>query len=74
MRVKTSVTLPSSLLEEIDRLNGNRSAFLEHAAKLYLAQSSKQEREAKDAAILEKNAERLNREAADVLEYQNLPD
>jgi metal-responsive CopG/Arc/MetJ family transcriptional regulator len=74
MRVKTSVTLPSSLLEEIDRLNSNRSAFLEQAANLYLAQNAKRDRNAKDAAILEKNAERLNREAADVLEYQNLPD
>ncbi len=74
MRVKTSVTLPSSLLEEIDRLNSNRSAFLEQAANVYLAQNAKRDRNAKDAAILEKNAERLNREAADVLEYQNPPD
>jgi metal-responsive CopG/Arc/MetJ family transcriptional regulator len=74
MRVKTSVTLPSTLLEEIDRLSANRSAFLEQAANLYLAQNAKRDRNAKDAAILEKNAERLNREAADVLEYQNLPD
>jgi metal-responsive CopG/Arc/MetJ family transcriptional regulator len=74
MRVKTSVTLPSTLLEEIDRLNSNRSAFLEQAANFYLTQNAKRDRNAKDAAILEKNAERLNREAADVLEYQNLPD
>jgi len=74
MKVKTSVTLPSTLLEEIDRLNSNRSAFFEQAARLYLAQSAKHDRDAKDAAILERNAERLNREAADVLEYQDLPE
>jgi metal-responsive CopG/Arc/MetJ family transcriptional regulator len=74
MRVKTSVTLPSSLLEEIDRLNNNRSAFLENATRFYLAQSARHDRDAKDAAILEKNAERLNREATDVLEYQDLPE
>jgi len=74
MKVKTSVTLPVALLEEIDRRDSNRSAFLEQAARLYLAQSAKRERDAKDLAILEKNAERLNREAADVLEYQNLPE
>jgi metal-responsive CopG/Arc/MetJ family transcriptional regulator len=74
MKVKTSVTLPSTLLEEIDRLNSNRSAFFEQAAKLYLAQGAKHNRDAKDAAILERNAERLNREAADVLEYQDLPE
>ena len=68
------MTLPSTLLEEIDRLSANRSAFLEQAANLYLAQNAKRDRNAKDAAILEKNAERLNREAADVLEYQNLAD
>jgi metal-responsive CopG/Arc/MetJ family transcriptional regulator len=74
MKVKTSVTLPSTLLEEIDRLNSNRSAFFEQAARLYLAQGAKHDRDAKDAAILERNAERLNREAADVLEYQDLPE
>jgi hypothetical protein len=74
MKVKTSVTLPSTLLEEIDRLNSNRSAFFEQAARLYLAQGARHVRDAKDAAILERNAERLNREAADVLEYQDLPE
>jgi metal-responsive CopG/Arc/MetJ family transcriptional regulator len=70
MKVKTSVTLPSALLEEIDRLNRNRSAFFEQAARQYLAQNAKRGRDAKDAAILERNAERLNREAAEVLQYQ----
>jgi metal-responsive CopG/Arc/MetJ family transcriptional regulator len=74
MKVKTSVTLPSTLLEEIDRLNSNRSAFFEQAARLYLAQGARHDRDAKDAAILERNAERLNREAVDVLEYQDLPE
>jgi len=70
MKVKTSLTLPSTLLEEIDRLNSNRSAFFERAARQYLAQNAKRGRDAKDAAILERNAERLNREAAEVLQYQ----
>ncbi len=74
MRVKTSVTLPSSLLEEIDRHSGNRSAFMEKAAQAFLTQHAKRAREAKDAAILDRCAERLNREASDVLEYQNLPE
>ncbi|HEX4227095.1 MAG TPA: ribbon-helix-helix domain-containing protein [Bryobacteraceae bacterium] len=70
--MKTSVTLSSTLLEEIDRVNPNRSAFLEQAARLYLAQTAKRDRDAKDAAILNRDAERLNREATDVLEYQDL--
>jgi len=74
MRVKTSVTLPSALLLEIERIESNRSAFLEKAALAYLANGAKSLRDARDAAILEKNAERLNLEANDVLEYQNIPD
>ncbi|HEY3742555.1 MAG TPA: hypothetical protein VGL53_22050 [Bryobacteraceae bacterium] len=74
MRVKTSVTLPSTLLEEIDRQDKNRSAFLERAAQMYLAESAKRERDARDLAIINRNAERLNREAEDVLDYQTLPD
>ena len=57
MRVKTSVTLPDSLLAEIDRRDGNRSAFLERAAK--------------DAAILEQIGQQWNEES-DALEYQGL--
>lgn len=49
-------------------------SLFEQAAKLYLAQGAKHDRDAKDAAILERYAERLNREAADVLEYQDLPE
>ncbi len=72
--MKTSVTLSSALLEEIDRLDTNRSAFLERAAQLYLARAARADRDARDAAILDRHAERLNREAADVLEYQDLPE
>jgi metal-responsive CopG/Arc/MetJ family transcriptional regulator len=74
MRVKTSVTLPSTLLEEIDSLDTNRSAFLERAARMYLAQVAKTLRDASDAALLERNADRLNKEAADVLDYQEMPE
>jgi metal-responsive CopG/Arc/MetJ family transcriptional regulator len=74
MKVKTSVTLPGALLDEIDRTHANRSAFLEQAARMYLDKVSKSKRDAKDAAILNKHAARLNREAADVLEYQDLPE
>jgi metal-responsive CopG/Arc/MetJ family transcriptional regulator len=74
VRVRISVTLPSALLEEIARANTNRSAFLEKAARLYLELAAKRDRNAKDAAILSKNAEWLNREAADVLGYPCLPE
>jgi metal-responsive CopG/Arc/MetJ family transcriptional regulator len=73
VKVKTSITLPDDLLEEIDRAGSNRSMFLERAARQYLAQMEKSRREAQDSAILEAHSERLNKEALDVLEYQDLP-
>ena len=72
MRVKTSITLPARLLESIDRLDANRSAFLERAAQAYLAQVERARREAADAEIINRNADRLNAEALDVLGYQGL--
>ena len=72
MRVKTSITLPRDLLGRLDRVDKNRSALLERAAEAYLKALAKQERDRRDKAIIDKNAERLNREAADVLSYQKL--
>jgi hypothetical protein len=37
-----------------------------------LAKLAKHDRDVKDSSLIAKNAERLNREAADVLEYQDL--
>ncbi len=68
MRVKTSVTLPSALLKEIDRLDGNRSAFLERAAVAYIGKRVKSDLDAQDAAILDRVAGELN-EQSDVLEF-----
>lgn len=73
MRVKTSITLPKELLKVIDRADSNRSAFIERASRAYLAQLAKSKREARDAEIINANADRLNEEAMDVLEYQSLP-
>jgi len=73
VRVKTSVTLPAELLESIDHVDPNRSAFIERASKAYLARLEKARRDQKDLAIINANAESLNREAEDVLGYQSLP-
>jgi metal-responsive CopG/Arc/MetJ family transcriptional regulator len=73
VRVKTSITLPADLIERLDRLDKNRSALLERAALAYLAQRERQERDAKDIRIIDRNARRLNREAQDTLDYQRLP-
>jgi metal-responsive CopG/Arc/MetJ family transcriptional regulator len=73
MRVKTSITLPKQLLSRLDRVDKNRSAVIERAAIAYLTQLERQARDRKDIEIINRNADRLNREAMDALEYQQLP-
>jgi len=73
VRVKTSITLPQNLLIRLDRADKNRSAILERAAIAYLARLEREARDQKDIEIIERNAERLNREAMDTLGYQRLP-
>jgi metal-responsive CopG/Arc/MetJ family transcriptional regulator len=73
VRVKTSITLPKELLGRLDRVDKNRSALLERAAVAYLAELDKQARDLRDIAIINRNADRLNREALDSLGYQHIP-
>ena len=73
MRVKTSITLPQDLLIHLDAVDKNRSALLERAARAYLAQIERQQRDQRDQQIINRHADRLNREALDTLEYQKLP-
>ena len=72
MRVKTSITLPQELLARLDHVDTNRSALLERAANAYLAAIERQDRDRKDREIIDRNAERLNKEALDTLSYQEL--
>lgn len=72
MRIKTSITLPAELLHAIDQHDPNRSSFIERAVRAYLARIEKSRRDSVDVKIIECNAERLNQEASDVLEYQRL--
>ena len=73
MRIKTSVTLPTTLLDAIDKVDGNRSAFIERAAISYLTNLERRHRDQLDVDIINRNSKRLNREAEDVLGYQRLP-
>jgi len=54
-------------------LDKNRSALLERAARAYLAQLRSEERDRRDIEIINRNAGRMNRQAMDTLEYQQLP-
>lgn len=73
MRVKTSITLPADLIARLDRVDRNRSAVLERAARSWLAQVEREARDRLDLEIIEKNAERMNRDAEENLSYQSLP-
>jgi metal-responsive CopG/Arc/MetJ family transcriptional regulator len=73
MKVKTSITLSGDLLEAMDaRLSdfGTRSNFIEVAVRTYVAELLRKEREMRDIAIINKNADRLNKEALDVFAFQ----
>jgi metal-responsive CopG/Arc/MetJ family transcriptional regulator len=73
MKVKTSVTMDKDLLETVNKLLGkyrNRSEFIEAALQAYIAQITRHEQNAKDAEIINRCADDLNKEALDVLDYQ----
>jgi len=77
MRVKTSVTLSEELLAAIDdratQQKKTRSDFIEAILRTFVTQLIQNERNARDLEIINRNADFLNGEASDVLEYQVLP-
>ena len=76
MKRKTSITLSEDILEAIDKRSGdakNRSDFIETAIRSYIARLIHDEQNAKDLAIINLHADRLNTEAADVLAFQVIP-
>jgi metal-responsive CopG/Arc/MetJ family transcriptional regulator len=73
MKVKTSITLSEELIRSIDELFGgqkNRSELIEKAVRDYVERQTQKKRDLKDLDILNKKADKLNREAEDVLSYQ----
>lgn len=73
MKAKTSITLSEEILAAIDRLAGSRvsrSAYIERILRSFVRQRRRARVEARELAALNRQAERLNAEAADVLEYQ----
>jgi metal-responsive CopG/Arc/MetJ family transcriptional regulator len=73
MKEKTSVTLSKDVLTAIDRLAGtkkSRSAFIDNVLREHLQELARARRDAREIAIINRNADRLNREAEDALEYQ----
>ena len=74
MKVKTSITVSQELLEVIEfrarQSQRNRSDFIETAVRTYIQQLERKEQNANDLEIINRRADYLNREAAEVLTYQ----
>lgn len=76
MKLKTSITISEDILAAIDKRSGqfkNRSDFIEAAIRAYIERLLRAEQDAKDLAIINRQADRLNQEAVDVLAYQVIP-
>lgn len=77
MKEKTSITLSREVLAGVDRLAGSkrsRSAVIERILRRFLRDRARAGLQARDLERINRSAEQLNREAADVLEYQATED
>jgi metal-responsive CopG/Arc/MetJ family transcriptional regulator len=73
MKVKTSITLSNELLRYINQYGQaykNRSDFIETAVRAFVKQIIRDRQIMLDVEIINRNSERLNSDAADVLGYQ----
>ncbi len=72
MKVKTSITLTPGVLALIDKhaKESNRSVFVEEAVRAYVSSLARRQRDRRDLEILNSNAERLNHDVMDALDYQ----
>ena len=73
MKTKTSVTLDGGVLQGIDEHASeyrSRSEFIEAAVGYFIQHIERQQADQKDLEILNRRADALNEEAADVLAYQ----
>ena len=74
MKQKTSITLSSDILARVDDLAGSelsRSALIEQVLRNYFRERARKKVQARDLERINAAADRLNAEAADVLEYQS---
>lgn len=75
MKLKTSITISDDLLAAVDKLAGSsvsRSALIERVLRSYVEQRALVLENRRELDKINRGAERLNAEAADVLEYQAL--
>ena len=73
MKEKTSITLSPDILAKVDNLAGSklsRSALIEQVLRNYFRERARRKMQARDLERINAAADRLNSEAAEVLEYQ----
>jgi metal-responsive CopG/Arc/MetJ family transcriptional regulator len=71
MKVRTSVTISSELLVQLNELAGKRrSEIIETALQEYFQKKSRQEVIESDVDIINKNADLINRQVAETLQFQ----
>jgi metal-responsive CopG/Arc/MetJ family transcriptional regulator len=73
-RVETTVSLPKDLLEQANKVNKDAeiSDVIELALRDFLQKKGRSERDKRELEIINANADKLNEEALDVLEYQQV--
>lgn len=74
MKLKTSLTLSEDLLVAVDRLAGpgaSRSAFIESVLWDFLARKRDERRREREIQRINRQAQTLNAEMADVLGFQD---
>lgn len=75
MKVKTSITLSKEILDLIEEnieKTENRSRFIENAIRYYMKHYQQSIRDAKDLSIINENYQKLNKEAEEVLDFQDV--
>lgn len=73
MKAKTSLTLSEDLVAELDRIAGpkvSRSAFIETILREFVDGRARARRDAREAAAIDRHADRLNAEMKDALSFQ----
>ena len=74
MKEKSSITLSPDILAKVDDLAGSklsRSALIEQVLRNYFRERARRKMQARDLERINAAADRLNSEAAEVLEYQS---
>jgi metal-responsive CopG/Arc/MetJ family transcriptional regulator len=73
MKQKTSITLSSDILKEVDRIAGrntSRSEFIENVLREYFKMKVREAINARDLALINAHVDYLTRESQELDEYQ----